>query len=282
MSKKHKGPPHEEHADETWLVPYADLLTLLLALFIVLFATAKVDQDKFIQVAHAMNVALGGNISVSSINSGGNTILSGGMGVTSGPNSTPTSLMSPAELEGAELENAKAQIEAFIKNEQLDINVEAVNTDQGLLIRVRDNAVFSSGSAYLEPAGQRFAQMVASLIVKIPQNILISGHTDNLPINTAQFPSNWELSSARAINLMKFVLQSEPTINPARLSAIGLSEYRPVDTNATPEGRSKNRRVEILIQRLYLNDGNSQKAPETIINPGEITSIKSDIPNPSY
>ncbi|MDR2006341.1 MAG: OmpA family protein, partial [Acidaminococcales bacterium] len=215
MSKKHHGPPHEDHPDETWLVPYADLLTLLLALFIVLFATAKVDQAKFTAVGQALNVALGGGIggALGGIGSGafggaggGQTILSGGAGLASGPGTTPTAVMSPAELESSQLGNAKSEIESFIQQISDGIELETAMTDEGLIIRIRDTALFPSGSAQLTSAAAGFSQMVANIIGPIPQNILISGHTDNVPINTAQFPSNWELSSARAVNLMKYLL----------------------------------------------------------------------------
>ena len=270
MSKKHHGPPHEEHADETWLVPYADLLTLLLALFIVLFATAKVDQEKFVQVAAAMNQALGGGLGAAlggpmGSAGGGQTILSGGAGIASGPGSTPTSVMSPAELESSQLENAKSEIESFIQQVNIDdLEIETILTDQGLLIRIRDNALFASGSAQLFPAGVRFADMVAQMIGDMPQNILVSGHTDNVPINTVQYPSNWELSAGRALTLTKHLLNRNPAIDPARISAIGCGEFRPVATNATPEGRSRNRRVEILIQRKYV-DG--ERAQDSLVNP---------------
>ena len=92
---------------------------------------------------------------------------------------------------------------------------------------------------------------MAGLLGAIPERVIISGHTDNVPINTVHYPSNWELSSARALNFMKFLLASNPALNPARFSAIGYSEYRPAATNSTEEGRMQNRRVEILIARTF-------------------------------
>ncbi|MDR3348117.1 MAG: OmpA family protein [Acidaminococcales bacterium] len=283
MSKKHHGPPHEEHPDETWLVPYADLLTLLLALFIVLFATAKVDQGKFAAVGQALNVALGGGLggalgglgigTALGGGGGGQTILSGGAGLTAGPGSAPTSVMSPAELESSQLGNAKSEIESFIQ--QLHGGIETVLTDQGLVIRIRDTALFPSGSAQLSPAAADFGQRVADIIGPIPQNILISGHTDNVPINTAQFPSNWELSSARAMSLMKYLLSINPAFNPARFSAIGCGEYRPIAPNDSEAGRARNRRVEILIQRMYI-DG--ERAMDTLINPEATTAATAGVP----
>jgi chemotaxis protein MotB len=289
MSKKHHGPPHEEHPDETWLVPYADLLTLLLALFIVLFATAKVDQGKFAAVGEALNLALGGGIGGlgggfgTSLGGGlgfgggggGQTILSGGAGLASGPGTTPTSVLSPAELESSQLGNAKSEIESFIKQIDGDVELETAMTDQGLLVRIRDTALFSSGSAQVSPAAASFSQTVANIIGPIPQNVLISGHTDNVPINTAQYPSNWELSSARALNLMKYLLSINPAFDPARYSAIGCGESRPVAPNDSEEGRARNRRVEILVQRMYI-DG--ERAMDTLINPETTTAAPTAAP----
>ena len=117
------------------------------------------------------------------------------------------------------------------------------------MIRIREKALFPSGSAELVPESQLVGPVVAGLLAAIPENVVISGHTDNVPISTGQFPSNWELSSSRALNFMKFLLASNATLNPARFSAIGYSEYRPIADNATEEGRTQNRRVEILIAR---------------------------------
>jgi chemotaxis protein MotB len=254
-------------------------LTLLLALFIVLFATAKVDQAKFSAVGQALNVALGGGLGgalggigaghFATGGGGGQTILSGGAGLASGPGSTPTSVMSPAELESSQLGNAKSEIESFIEEINGGIDLETVMSEQGLILRIRDTALFSSGSAQISPAAASFSQLVANIIGPIPQNVLISGHTDNVPINTAQFPSNWELSSARALNLMKYLLNLNPSFDPARFSAIGCGEYRPVAPNDSDAGRARNRRVEILIQRMYI-DG--ERAMDTLINPGTAAS----------
>lgn len=264
MSKKFE-PPHEEHADETWLVPYSDLLTLLLALFIVLFATSKLDSEKFAQVASSFHTSIGGG--KSGVYDGSPSVLDGGVGVLNN-----TDIISPAELERSQLEKAQEEIEEYVNQENPKIDVETVVTDQGLVVRIRDNALFASGSANLSPDGVRFANMVSSVLEKIPQNVLISGHTDNVPISTAQYPSNWELSSIRAVNLMKYILNSNSDIDPARMSAIGFGEYRPIEPNTTEEGRSKNRRVEILVQRSY---SGGKKVESSLINPIE------EVDNPS-
>ena len=124
-------------------------------------------------------------------------------------------------------------------------------TDDGLMIRIKEKALFPSGSAELVGEAQKIGPVVAGLLAKIPERVVISGHTDNVPIATARYPSNWELSSQRALNFMKFLFASNTSLNPARFSSIGYSEYRPIADNKTDEGRAQNRRVEVLIARTY-------------------------------
>lgn len=239
MSKK-RHEPHEEHADETWLIPYSDLLTLLLALFIVLFASSQLDQKKFAQMAQSFEAAF-----ASPFDSSRNNSL-----INIAPGS-PAVGMTPAEMEAAQLNELKARIEKYASAHNLTKDIEAVITDQGLVLRIKDTALFPSGSADLQPASQQLAAKIASLLVNLPQNIIISGHTDDVPINTAQFPTNWDLSSKRALNFMKFLLAQEPSLKPQNFSALGYGQYRPIAGNDSAEGRAKNRRVEVLIARNY-------------------------------
>ena len=127
-------------------------------------------------------------------------------------------------------------------------DLQTVLTEDGLMIRIKDSALFASGSAQLLPDSKRFAGEIAKMLATLPQRVVVSGHTDNVPINTREFPSNWELSSTRAINFMKFLL-AEGNLKAERFSAIGYGEYRPIAPNDGSESRQKNRRVEILIMR---------------------------------
>ena len=119
------------------------------------------------------------------------------------------------------------------------------------MIRIKDTALFPSGSAELLPESRRFAQVMAKMLAPLSQRVVISGHTDNVPINTPKYPSNWELSTARAVNFMKYLLAQDENLKPELFSAIGYGEYQPVADNNTPEGRAQNRRVEIMILRTY-------------------------------
>lgn len=243
MARKKRPAPHEEEASEAWLLPYSDLMTLLLALFICLFAISQTDETKLTQMAQAFS---------SAFNMGGPSFFQG-----AGPAQNSSRDMMSSEdggmeaylAENTQMEAVKRQLDTYIDQNDLNEEISTMMTEDGLMIRIKENALFPSGSAQLTEGVQRIGPAIAALIAPIPQRILVTGHTDNVPINSAQFPSNWELSSMRAINFMKYILSQDGRMNPARFSAMGRSEYRPIADNATPEGRAQNRRVEVLIER---------------------------------
>ncbi|MDF2635113.1 MAG: Motility protein N-terminal domain containing protein [Pelosinus sp.] len=243
--KKHHNTHHEEHMDESWLIPYADILTLLLALFIVLFATAQVDQKKFDQMAYAFNTAFSGSPSLFDKNQAITSEMEAAV-----PNQNMESSQDQLR-ETVQLAELKKQIDRYIQENKLTGDLNTILTEDGLMIRIKDSALFTSGNANLRSESLRMGEEIGKVLVPLSQKIVISGHTDNIPINTAEFPSNWELSSKRAINFMKFILASEKKLQPERFSAIGYGEYRPLQPNDTIDGRSKNRRVEVLIMRNY-------------------------------
>jgi chemotaxis protein MotB len=246
MAKKKKH--DEEHIDETWLIPYADMLTLLLALFIVLFAASSVDANKFEELAKALNIAF-----------------IGGTGVLDQPSPVtthdPSVIERPKEDDDSEeeedpitteediqeLEELKKKIDQYISDNNLSLSLQTALTKEGLLITILDNALFSSGSAQVRPDAQDLAIAISNLLVTDPpRRISIGGHTDNIPINTPQFRSNWDLSVMRAVNFMKILLEND-NLEPSRFSSTGYGEYSPVASNETEEGRAMNRRVEVLI-----------------------------------
>ena len=243
MARKKRPAPHEEEASEAWLLPYSDLMTLLLALFICLFAISQTDETKLTQMAQAFS---------SAFNMGGPSFFQG-----AGPAQNSSRDMMSSEdggmeaylAENSQMEAVKRQLDTYIDQNDLNEEISTMMTEDGLMIRIKENALFPSGSAQLTAGVQRIGPAIAALIAPIPQRILVTGHTDNVPINSAQFPSNWELSSMRAINFMKYILSQDGRMNPARFSAMGRSEYRPIADNSTPEGRAQNRRVEVLIER---------------------------------
>lgn len=245
--QKHHAEHHEEHADETWLVPYSDILTLLLALFIVLFASSQVDQQKLNQMQQSFSTAF---------NTGSPSLLDNMQSVQQNQESTPPS---PSDQqvrekaftqETAQLAEVKRQIDKYIQDNGLTGELQTILTDEGLMIRIKENALFPSGSAAMLPESRRFGTEIAKMLLPLSQKVVVSGHTDNIPINTYDFPSNWDLSAKRAVNFMKFLLAQEK-LQPDRFSAIGYGEYRPLSANENEESRAKNRRVEVMVVRNY-------------------------------
>lgn len=259
MSKRKKKEHHEEHVDESWLVPYSDLLTLLLALFIVLYAMSSVDAQKFQALSQAFNKEF-----------------TGGTGIFEFPSPMPEEEMDSSDkientiiektnestkedeeekakelqekLDKEELANLQNKVNTYINKNNLSDKLETSLTGEGLLVSIRDNVLFESGVSEVRKEDLKIAREISELLVMDPpRNIIISGHTDNVPIKNAKFESNWELSVMRAINFMKIILKND-NLDPELFSAKGYGEFQPVASNKTKKGRSKNRRVEILIQ----------------------------------
>jgi chemotaxis protein MotB len=244
MSKKKKV-KQEQHISESWLIPYADLLTLLLALFIVLFASSQIDQKKFQEIARSFSAAFTGGTGVLDFES------------PIAPKQPPLSPKQDHKQEEnknaldkqdqEELQDVKEKIDGYIVQNQLSGKLQTSLTEEGLAITILNDILFDSGSAEVRVKDRKLAKEISELLVmNPPRNVIISGHTDNVPIHNAKFASNWELSVMRAVNFMKLLLEN-PKLDPRLFSAKGYGEFKPVASNDTPEGRMKNRRVEILI-----------------------------------
>ncbi len=245
--KKHD----EEHVSEAWLIPYADILTLLLALFIVLFSMGSISQEKFHAMSQAFNVALTGGTGFLDYESVVPPEFQTGTGdgefTEDGKNGNDEIGENTDSVEQERLGQLQDKVEQYIEEKGLDGKLETSLTDEGLLLLIGDNVLFESGSADVRQKDVTIANEISELLVMSPpRNIIISGHTDNVPIGSARFASNWELSVMRAINFMKLVLRNDQ-LDPSMFSAKGFGEYKPIASNDTSEGRAKNRRVEILI-----------------------------------
>lgn len=244
---------HEEHVDESWLIPYADILTLLLALFIVLFAASEVNSQKFQEISQSFNKELQGGTGIlenqAPVETPGDTSKLADVGEDEpGKDEVPkTAEEISLEQDFKELGEVREKIEAYIKEKGLSTRLETELTGKGLLLTIKEGVLYPSGSAEItEDAEKIAAEIAALLITDLPRNIYIEGHTDNVPVETDDYPSNWELSSERAINFMKILLENDK-LDPRTFSATGYGEYRPITSNDTPEGRAENRRVEVLI-----------------------------------
>ncbi|WP_214844574.1 flagellar motor protein MotB [Exiguobacterium sp. s150] len=257
--KRKKKHDHEEHISEGWLIPYADLLTLLLALFIVLFASSNVDQTKLEKMSRSFNQVFSGGTSVFQASTASNSDINR-------TNNTDTTA-NPRTYELAKLDELKEQVNEYIKQNGLQDEIEATINSSGLVLTIQDRALFSMGDATLDAEARAVARSISGILEQAGnREIVVSGHTDNVPINTARFPSNWELSSARATAFMRGLLTND-TLNPSQFTLASYGEYKPIATNSTPEGRAKNRRVEVLIKPLVDLSEGAPKMIETIILP---------------
>jgi chemotaxis protein MotB len=247
LAKKRRKKKHDSgHVDESWLLPYSDLMTLLLALFIVLFATSSVDVQKLQQFSEAFS-----------------QIFDGGTSFLETPSSTPLPVVPNKEEEedAAYLEDQEAlgeiqdRVDNYIAVNELEKQFETKLTDEGLLVTIRDSILFDPGSADVKEEYLPIARDIADLLsFDPPRHIIVKGHTDNIPMNTSEFRSNWELSVMRSVNFLKIILENQD-LDPLLFSAKGYGEYQPIASNDTTEGRAKNRRVEVLIEPLVLKDG---------------------------
>lgn len=251
---KHRRRKHRERVShERWLVSYADFITLLFAFFVVMYSTAQVDKKKVGQLAAAIQVAfqqLGAFPPSAS-----QTLLQAQQALTSLP---PTSALSTTQEHGdlaglqKELEQALAQ---EISQGEITLHIGL----DGLVVSLREAAFFDSGSAGIKPSSEAAFGHLAAVLGEHKYDIRIEGHTDNTPIHNAQFASNWELSTARATNIIRLFI-TQYHFAPERLSAAGYGEYHPIASNSTEEGRSKNRRVDMVVLRTQPERENPQSA----------------------
>jgi chemotaxis protein MotB len=247
MSKK-KHPEHVNH--ERWLVSYADFITLLFAFFVVLFASSQTDKKKQVKLAAAMQSAftpLGTFEAHSKIPP--LTDVSGAAVSDAAPAALTPPLPSISRLETPE--ESERRLKKFLA-EQISAgrispgSITMRITPDGLVISLHEAGFFPSGSAEVRASS---IPTLSLLSATLPANPLrVEGHTDNVPIHTIQFASNWELSTTRATAIARLLLEHGP-IDPVNLSAAGYAEFHPVANNDTEDGRTQNRRVDIILLR---------------------------------
>ena len=242
--KRHKG--HEEEGGEAWLLPYSDLMTLLLAVFIVLFAVSQVDQAKAKDMSEAFTEQMmTQSYMVSKLNEQETT--------SAEQSTTQAATSTAAKSEQQQMEALKAELDAKLKSENLSTAVKTVIDKRGLVVSLSNAIFFDPGSAEIKTDNEKTFLEIAKMINVMNNFIRIEGHTDNVPMNSAEYPSNWDLSVARAANVVRLIT-TKTNISPEKLMAVGYGEYRPVADNSTEEGRAKNRRIDIIVLSEKYND----------------------------
>lgn len=264
MHKKNKPEGSHGAGQERWLVTYSDLITLLMIFFIVMYSMSKVDADKFRAIADSLSVSLGGGTPSAidlATSPGGPSLIDSGSpsqdsqipGANNDPAVDPQS-NHPVNGTGAEqLDNLtimgiKAKLDQFASENNIQTKLISSIEERGLVVSIQDTLLFDRGSAEITPDAYTILKKISTVLSASTNYIRVEGHTCNLPIHTAKFPSNWELSVLRATNVVQ-ILTKEGGIGSERLSAAGYGEYRPKADNSTEDGRIMNRRVDLVILR---------------------------------
>lgn len=210
-TKKWK-PFREKDNPDAWLLSYSDMMTLVLGFFIIIVAFSKIDPVKLETVSKSMNEA-----------------------------------MDKSKVQQVSIEKLVQDVDKFIKEEQLQDALDVAITPRGVAVSAKGAVLFPSGSAQLLQSGSMILSNMTQIIMETPYNIAVEGHTDNIPISgelAALYPTNWELSAARAATIVRYFIDNN--VPAARLRAVGLADTEPVDSNESEEGRAQNRRVVIV------------------------------------
>ncbi|OGP64601.1 MAG: hypothetical protein A2170_13670 [Deltaproteobacteria bacterium RBG_13_53_10] len=287
--KKHE----EEHENtERWLVSYADFITLLFAFFVTMYAISRVDGEKLGSAVQSLQRALGSVIAVQS------TQRNPGVFAANMPQR-----LQITPIDGGKGYPSRSEIENFEKLikeiqtkmyglsqhgngnqkagdlgkglEDMGNDLRSLNGDQikfiiekrGLVIRVSERLFFESGDASIRSDFIPMLNVFARAFENVPNHIRVEGHTDSVPINTPKFPSNWELSTARATTIIRYLLGNF-NLKQERLSATGYAEFHPIESNRTPEGRLQNRRVDFVVMSNKEMEDEPQ-GPSPLVTPSE-------------
>ncbi|GAA0121392.1 OmpA family protein [Clostridium faecium] len=236
MSKK-----KSEIRTDAWMNTFADTMTLLLTFFVLLYSFSTVDAEKFQQISTAFQSMFSGKAGVSMLDF---NMSSGEVPVVGKPENTTDSL----NIDNEDIQdNLYEQVSKLISESNLQDDVKVFENEKGINIQLKETVLFESGKSELLPNSRKILNEINTLVSKINNNIIIEGHTDNMPISTAKFPSNWYLSSARALSVLDYFLIEKKQPNPERFIANAYGEYNPIVPNDTDEHRAMNRRVNIII-----------------------------------
>ena len=240
LRNKQKEEKMETAGMMRWLLTYADMITLMLALFIILFAMSNISRVKVQQFAKQVSAGFNNTWSVNQPPNGG----------ANAEQSFDASSSIPA---------IQKELEKFVKQNHLQQQVQVHMDHRGLVVTLlSDKSYYDSGSAELRPEALKILDGVDAILKKNANLVRVEGFTDNVPIHTASYPTNWELSTSRAVNVARYLVERDG-MNPNRVSAAGYGEYKPRNSNATEQERQQNRRVDIVLLNATLS--NAEKGP---------------------
>lgn len=231
---RRKRRPEEHDNLERWLITYADLITLLLAFFIMMYTFSKQDSEKYREVTGHLR-----------------TIFTGGPAVASHGNKAGSAPFDVSFMAAGSTREVKRKLEQEIS--RIGSNgiagqkkISVANDQRGIVVQILDEAFFDPGKADLKEGAKKTLDLITPVISGLSNPVRVEGHTDNVPISTGEFRSNWELSARRATEVVRYLIERH-NLSPGRVSAVGYAEYHPVAPNDTAENRSRNRRIEIIL-----------------------------------
>ncbi len=247
----------QEAGSPAWMTTYGDMVTLLLTFFILLFTFSSLDVQRFQEVMSAIQHSFMGR----------SGILVGSADPTAGEGerldaaeaTVEEIALSLGEREQTvlemlhELEDTYEKVKTFLQEAGLEDDIQLRLEERGVVLELPERILFDSGQAVLKQEFLPTLSILVQLLTGLPNQIIVEGHTDNVPIQTFLYPSNWELSVARSVSVARYLVD-EHGVNPRRLVATGYGEYHPIDTNETVEGRTRNRRVTLVISVVKIND----------------------------
>ena len=245
MKKKEHIEPEN---NERYIITYADLITLLLCFFVILYAMNEPKAENHQELGGYFESVFSPRAEKVSFIKEDEVRT----GMYNKPLTEEENRMMKSISEQNNLRELQEKIEQKIDEEGLDHRINTNLTEDGLRIVLTDEILFESGSATINNEDSiKLLRFITKLIHPLNNKVSIEGHTDDIPISNSTFASNWELSTARSVAVLKEMISSQDGLNPVRFSAAGYGEYNPIESNNTKNGRSKNRRVEILIERIY-------------------------------
>jgi chemotaxis protein MotB len=258
--------PRSRVSHERWLVSYADFITLMFGFFVVLYAFARADQRKQMQVSAAIDSAFRSMGAFSHAPSDATNVPASGANEAAG---SRTEVMAEDVVEPQrvkeDLNLLRGELSMALASQVASHAISLEMGREGLVISLREAGFFDSGSATPKPEALPVLRQIAAKLGSAPYDLRIEGHTDNVPVHDAQFESNWELSGARATHIARILIETK-AVPPERISAAGYGEYHPIASNDTPEGRAENRRVDLVVMpRTNIDYG----APDTQQPSGE-------------
>ena len=228
-----------------WLVTYGDMVTLLLTFFVMIVAMSEIKKDHFMEAMSYFN--------------GRTSVFEHAQPVPIIP------LTSEEAMDALEQAERVETLLEFIQEEGLEDKVQINFEEESMHVVITDAVMFNSGSSIVQETAREILSMVSNVSPDMTESITVIGHTDDDPISTSQYPSNWELSAARASSVVRFLLTQENSLPPERYQAIGQGEYAPVDSNDTPEGRARNRRIELLINWKQWQNKTQSSQPNKLL-----------------